>query len=97
MRNNRSAYETHSYTWKTGWEYYGSVKIGPQDPKIECNGAEMPVGTNLYMALHRVRREDSTRVVWADAICINQKDVHERSQQIATMGDIFRNAYSVLV
>ena len=97
MRDNRGAYEALSYTWKTGWEHCGWVKIGPKNPKIECNGVEMAVGANLYMALHRLRREDSTRVVWADAICISQSDVHERSQQIAVMGDIFRNAYSVLV
>ncbi|RYP67125.1 hypothetical protein DL769_005830 [Monosporascus sp. CRB-8-3] len=97
MRDNHGAYEALSYTWKTGWEYYGWVKIGPKNPKIECNGVEMAVGANLYMALHRLRREDSTRVVWADAICVNQSDVHERSQQVAAMGDIFRNAYSVLV
>jgi hypothetical protein len=97
MCDNQSAYEALSYTWKTGWEYFGWVNIGPKNPKIECNGVEMAVGTNLYMALHRLRREDSTRVVWADAICINQSDVHERGQQVSAMGDIFRNAYSVVV
>ncbi|KAK4122815.1 hypothetical protein N657DRAFT_681786 [Parathielavia appendiculata] len=54
-------------------------------------------GRNLYMALHRLRREASRRVVWADALCIDQSNPQERSQQVAGMGDILRNAHDVLV
>jgi hypothetical protein len=32
---------------------------------------------------------------WIDAICINQGDVAERSQQVRLMGDIYCNAFSV--
>jgi hypothetical protein len=54
MRDNCGAYEALSYTWKTG-EFQ-------EKSQIECNGAEMAVGANLYMALHRLRHEDSPRV-----------------------------------
>lgn len=33
---------------------------------------------------------------WADAICINQGDVGERSAQVAMMGKIFRSSAYVL-
>ncbi|KAK3303211.1 heterokaryon incompatibility protein-domain-containing protein [Chaetomium strumarium] len=86
MSDNRGAYEAISYTWMTGREEF-----------IECNGKEVMVGANLYLALRRVRRDRSKRTVWADALCIDQSNALERSQQVAAMGKIFRNAYSVLV
>lgn len=36
-------------------------------------------------------------VIWADAICINQEDGVERSQQIVMMGEIYSQAKTVLV
>ena len=97
MRENRGAYEALSYTWDTRWEYRQWVNTASNKPIIECNGVEMEVGANLYTALHRLRLEASTRVVWADAVCIDQSNVSERSRQIAVMGDIFRHAHGVLV
>ncbi|CAH0056736.1 unnamed protein product, partial [Clonostachys solani] len=57
----------------------------------------MEVGINLHLALHQLRYETSSRVVWADAVCINQSDVEERSEQVALMGEIFQKAYQVVV
>lgn len=57
----------------------------------------MEVGVNLHLALHQLRNETSSRVIWADAVCINQSDVEERSEQVALMGEIFRRAYQVVV
>jgi hypothetical protein len=45
----------------------------------------------------RVRRNNRTMVVWADAICINQNDRIERSQQVSIMRAIYEGARSVLV
>ena len=52
---------------------------------------------NLYQALRRLRWFRDPRLIWVDAICINQSDVDEKSQQIPLMGRIYRNAASVLV
>ncbi|KAF4946306.1 hypothetical protein FSARC_14229, partial [Fusarium sarcochroum] len=90
MRDNRNSYEALSYCW-------GGRLSPDQYPKIECNGFEMAVGVNLHLALRRLRRQDSIRVVWADAICINQGDSIERSRQVAMMGEIFKNASRVIV
>ena len=30
--------------------------------------------------------------MWADAVCINQSDLDERSSQVSIMGDIYKNA-----
>ncbi|RYP33988.1 hypothetical protein DL767_004509 [Monosporascus sp. MG133] len=37
------------------------------------------------------------RSLWADAVCINQQDDAEKTKQVASMADIYRQASSVLV
>jgi hypothetical protein len=37
------------------------------------------------------RRDDQERVIWVDAICINQSDVEERGHQVALMREIYSN------
>jgi hypothetical protein len=44
-----------------------------------------------------IRFPDRRRFIWADAICINQSDLQERSQQVRLMGNIYRNAERVLI
>lgn len=64
--------------------------------EITLDGRKVSILRNLAQALSRVF-ENGHDLVWADAICINQSDVHERNAQVATMGDIFQKAYGVLV
>lgn len=42
-------------------------------------------------------RKSRRRVLWVDALCINQSDEQERSHQIALMADIYRKASKVLI
>jgi hypothetical protein len=54
------------------------------------------IPSNLYSALKRLRFERVfKRRIWADAVCINQEDMAERSQQVCMMRDIFANASQV--
>lgn len=64
---------------------------------ITLDAQPFEVTVNLHWALQRTRDPHQTRVIWADAICINQVDLQERSQQVAMMGSIFSNARQVLV
>ncbi|TLD31339.1 hypothetical protein PspLS_01816 [Pyricularia sp. CBS 133598] len=64
---------------------------------ILCEGAEIRVTTNLFDALQRWRRADENVVVWADAVCIDQKNTQEKIWQIDLMKDIYERATSVLV
>jgi hypothetical protein len=81
------SYEALSYVWG--------------DPKdtvsITLNGASFQATRNLVTALRRVRSSVTPRIIWIDAICINQKDLDERAQQIVIMGKIYETASSVLV
>ena len=64
---------------------------------LVCDGAKLGITYNLSSALRRVRRVNDTRLLWADAICINQNNVHERSTQLVLMRSIFQDAVRVLV
>ena len=52
---------------------------------------------NPLTALKYIRLVDTPRVIWVDAICIDQDNINERSQQVAHMGQIYNYAAQVLV
>ncbi|KAJ0108860.1 hypothetical protein J7T55_011354 [Diaporthe amygdali] len=58
--------------------------------------SHVSIGQNLADALKHLRRQSETRMFWADAICINQKDLAERSQQVLLMGVIHGLASGVV-
>ncbi|KAL8334485.1 hypothetical protein RB598_008978 [Gaeumannomyces tritici] len=85
------SYEALSYTWGDGEmtrQLYISVGEG---------WGVLRVTENLWTALHRFRKKSKPRVIWADAVCINQGDVEEKDSQIPGMVDIYRSAKRVLV
>jgi hypothetical protein len=82
-------YEAVSYTW------------GNVTPKktIQFNDSrrEMLVGENCHNALRRLRLRHMNRLLWIDAICINQKNLAERARQVRIMNIIFSCAFNVVV
>lgn len=52
---------------------------------------------SLFGALRRFRDSSVNVVLWADAICINQKNLNEKSHQVAQMGRIFQSAKTLRV
>jgi hypothetical protein len=56
---------------------------------IKLNGQPFQVTENLEAALRRLRHTDRVRIMWIDAICINQRDPREQEHQIGLMRDIF--------
>jgi Heterokaryon incompatibility protein (HET) len=63
---------------------------------IICNGSQLQVTVNLEAALRHLRCPETNRVLWADAICINQADPLERSRQVQIMRNIYEGAKGVL-
>jgi hypothetical protein len=60
----------------------------------------MAITANLHLALKQLCRSLTVGVslrIWADALCINQHDKVERSQQVAIMRHIYANASKVHV
>jgi hypothetical protein len=84
---NAPPFEALSYVW------------GNPDPpvQVECNGQPKSVTPNLGAALRRLRLEDKERIMWIDAICINQDDLEERSEQVKLMKRIYSQALRVIV
>lgn len=58
---------------------------------------KLPVGQNLAAALRQLRDASESRLLWCDAICINQEDVAEREAQVLLMADIYKHARRVIV
>ena len=80
-------YEALSYCW-------GDKTVTGE---IHCNGRAISVTRNLETALRHLRLADGTRMIWADAVCINQVNVKERNHQVSIMSLIYRHAERVVV
>lgn len=65
--------------------------------KAFVNGQGISLGQNLDCALRSLRHNVSGHFFWIDAICINQEDLAERSQQVQLMGDLFSSAEEVII
>jgi Heterokaryon incompatibility protein (HET) len=88
-------YEALSYTW-------GDADVS-EFCEVENNqGRDAPFFTklglrpNLASALRYLRYSDEMRVLWIDAICINQEDVKERNEQVKRMANIYTLAQRVI-
>jgi hypothetical protein len=64
---------------------------------IVINDASSQITHNLDIALRNLCDTRYNKVLWIDALCINQSDPLEKNHQIAQMGKIYQNAASVLV
>jgi hypothetical protein len=64
---------------------------------IYLNGIKVEVTVNLEECLRQIRSSnDVGQVFWIDALCINQKNLAERSSQVTIMRDIYSNAERVI-
>lgn len=78
-------YTAISYTW--GDRRLVAVML--------VNGKRMQVRRNCEDVLKQPCRNNNG-CFWIDAICINQVDNHEKSFQVAQMGEVFKNARQTL-
>ena len=98
-------YEALSYTW-------GANKFDVRATIENCvpfseemlqtkkvltgNKRELFISRNLAEAIRHLRYEHDERVMWIDAICINQTDVLEKDKQVPLMGRIYTLARRVV-
>lgn len=83
----RTKYEALSYTW-------GDPTITRQ---LTCSGRTIDVTVSLHDALSDLRHPRRKRLLWVDAVCINQTDNDEKAKQIRLMGEIYSQARRVLI
>ncbi|KAF4966280.1 hypothetical protein FSARC_6013 [Fusarium sarcochroum] len=80
-----SSYVALSYTWGRNRRLSKEVAL---------NGVPKGITINLDLAL-RTLRGPNPIIIWVDALCINQDDVADKSEQVALMHQIFHWATHV--
>jgi hypothetical protein len=55
------------------------------------------VTANCIAAMRRLRHKKKRRILWIDAICIDQSSMDERNQQVELMGDVYSKARRVIL
>lgn len=85
--SQKPRYEALSYRW------------GAEVPSktLEIDNKTRHVRENLYFALKHLRHRRRPRIMWVDALCINQADEAERSHQVFRMSAIYSQARRVCV
>src|SRR5436309_10793688 len=73
----RDTYEALSYVWGTS----------TRDYCVHLSGSRFEIRENLYSALIQLRKTDQERILWIDALCINQANDVEKARQVAMMGE----------
>lgn len=85
--HNHPDYEAISYVWGD-----------PNDRALlRVEDAEFSVTANLALALRYLRLPHEPRTLWADAICIDQNNIDERSRQVQLMKEIYSSCVRDLV
>lgn len=80
-------YEALSYVW-------GDAS---HKKEIIVDGRTLGITPNLETALQHLRYADRDRVLWIDAICIDQRNLEERSKQVLHMKSVFEDSDCVLM
>ncbi|PMD29634.1 HET-domain-containing protein [Hyaloscypha variabilis F] len=81
-RINPPTYLALSYTWGD------PTRVVP----IQINDSTRNVTLNLRTALEHIRQEHEAVIIWVDAVCIDQTNHEEKSQQVQIMTEIYASA-----
>jgi hypothetical protein len=88
-KSDEPLYEALSYAW-------GEPVFSHTIEEVP-SGTHLSITVDLYDALQSIRDQQTSRVLWVDAICINQLDLEEKGHQVAQMGRIYEDAERVVV
>ncbi|RYP61914.1 hypothetical protein DL770_009681 [Monosporascus sp. CRB-9-2] len=80
-------YEALSYVWGSSSSHRN----------VSVNGHDIRVTANLHAALLHLRDRCFERIIWVDAICINQAHDGDKGEQIQYMAEIYSKASRVVV
>jgi hypothetical protein len=64
---------------------------------VQLNGRLFPITSSQNQMIRNLRDVQNIRRVWIDALCINQKDIAERKDQVQLMRKVFGYARSVSI
>ncbi|ETN37926.1 uncharacterized protein HMPREF1541_07549 [Cyphellophora europaea CBS 101466] len=85
--NSIPRFEALSYMW------------GPSEPQrtLHVNNQDFLLRPNIHAFLRRLRHASTPRVLWLDAVCIDQNNIRERGDQVSLMRDIYTSCQQCLV
>ena len=86
-------YESLSYTWGDHTDRKLIQIITPGSGAHKS----FAVTANCYSALTRLRFEDRPRILWIDALCIDQGNIEEKNHQVSLMSAIYSKATNVVI
>jgi hypothetical protein len=85
-----------SYCWgDRNNSHFLEISPGPGTPRLEVNITDN-LGSALWALWKRKKNDEKYLRIWVDAICINQSDTFERSQQVQVMRQIYSKTSSVV-
>lgn len=92
----------HSLGGKVGEQHpFEALSYVWGSPEKKCSiiieSSTLHITSNLHTALSHLRHSSIERLLWVDAVCINQTDDREKEQQIGLMYEIYSCANCVLV
>lgn len=85
------AYEAISYVWRVFHDDRDFTTV-----QLDGGDEHLAITWNLKSAFKRIRHHKRVRILWCDAVCINQSDLRERQDQVPRMGKIYAGASRVL-
>ncbi|GAB1195643.1 hypothetical protein APSETT444_004905 [Aspergillus pseudonomiae] len=85
--NGNPKYQALSYVW-------GRSK---HSQPIYLNGSPIHITKHLRRALRQLRSGSEAVCLWVDAVCINQSDDEEKTEQVKMMGKIYAQSQEVVV
>lgn len=95
IENPSLAYEALSYTW--GSPRRSKRLLIQTDTSEELRVFQMLITSNLQLALRALRDANVPRILWVDAVCIDQEDAGEKNKQVAMMRKIYSNASRTII
>jgi hypothetical protein len=84
---DRPQYTALSYVWGDAHDLVPVI----------VDGSVFMATKNLRLALQYIRQVDRDKILWVDAICINQNDIEERNNQLSLMGALYSEAEEVII
>ncbi len=98
-------YEALSYVWGPEVDQQSENNQMPKDSQqtkssqqsVYIDNYKLSVKENLHAALSSLRGRGMERIIWIDAICINQKDANEKGHQVSSMAKVYTGANRVIV
>lgn len=85
--NTSPVYEAISYCW-------GDESL---INNVLCDGYDVGVTISLFEALRELRYAAQSRTIWADALCIDQTNVNDKTQQVQLFHRIYSQATKTLI